>query len=131
MLVCHHAEHELLEIPPEIFIVTVGYLDSPEVFFIVVIVTVDTETGSVSVQQVSTKLEFFHDVQNDPVEQISGAVIVNAVKGTKKDIIIQVFGGDPGTEQLFRRQVGEKPGEEVEAAFVETKPVQEHGRDNF
>lgn len=103
MLVCHHAKYKLLEIPPEIFIVTVGDLDGLEIFIFVVIVAVDTETGSVSMQKVSTELEFFHDVHDDPVEQISGAVIVNAVKGAKKNIIIQVFRCDPGTKQLFCR----------------------------
>jgi len=37
---------------------------------------------------------------------------------------------DAGTKQLFCREVGEKPGEEVEPAFIEAKAVQEHGLDN-
>jgi len=86
-----------------LFIVTIGDLDGPGVFILVVIVTMDAETCRIGVQEMGPELEFFHNFHDDPVEQIGGTVVVNAVKGTKNDIIVQMFWGDAGTKQLFRR----------------------------
>ena len=99
MLVGHHLEYELLEVPAVIFVVTVRDLDNPGVFIVLgVIVPVNTETGRVSMEEVGAKREFFHDSNDDIVEQVGTPILVDTVERAEEDIVVQVVRGNTRAE---------------------------------
>ena len=44
------------------------------------------------------ELEVFHDFQDDLIEEIGGAVIIDPVQSPNENIVVQVFRGYSGPE---------------------------------
>jgi len=130
VLVGDHTEYELFEVIPVIFAVAIRDLNCLKVFFILFIVPIYAETGGIRMQEMGTERDFFHDFHDDLVEHIGGSIFIDPIQGPEKNIIVEMFGSDTHPEQLFGGEVAEKPGENIQSAFVESETVQEHRFDN-
>lgn len=98
MLVGDHCQDELFEIPAMILVVTICYLDRPEIVVVGFILAMDTECGGICMEEMGAKCHLLHDPDDDPVEEVCGSIVVYPVKCAENGVIGEMVGCDSRSE---------------------------------